>query len=68
MSRPTVRQRRRRALAHQCPECRRHWALRLVEHPSGAVIICHHCGAVRRPLPMAAETAASAVGQLRSTG
>ena len=26
MSLPTARQRRRGALAHPCPECRRHWA------------------------------------------
>lgn len=48
MSAPTSRQRRRRALAHQCPECRRHWALRLVEHPSGPVLVCRACSAVRR--------------------
>jgi hypothetical protein len=40
------RARRRRALAHQCRQCRAHWALRLVEHPAGTVIACRFCGAV----------------------
>jgi RNase P subunit RPR2 len=48
MSLSTARQRRRRALAHQCLTCRRHWALRLVEHPAGNVVLCRHCGAVHR--------------------
>ena len=43
----TERRLRRRALAHQCPSCRRHWALRLVEHPAGPVVVCRYCGEVR---------------------
>ena len=67
MSLPTARQQRRRALAHQCPACRRHWALRLVEHPSGNVIVCRHCGSVRRPVLLPSTAGAPAAG-LRSTG
>ncbi len=52
MTRPTLRQQRRRALAHQCPACRRHWALRLVEHPAGSVVVCRFCSAVRRSVPV----------------
>jgi hypothetical protein len=37
-----------RALAHRCPTCRRDWALRLVEHPAGDVLLCRYCRAVRR--------------------
>lgn len=45
----TARARRRnRALAHQCQSCRRLWALHLVEHPAGAVIVCRYCSAVRQ--------------------
>ena len=44
--------RRTRALAHQCPTCRRLWALQLVEHPAGAVVVCRHCSAVRSSLPV----------------
>lgn len=43
----SARQQRLRALAHQCPACRRHWALRLVEHPAGNVIVCRFCGTPR---------------------
>ena len=67
MSLPTARQQRRRALAHQCPECRRHWALRLVEHPAGSVVLCKHCQSVRRVLP-AAGIAPTSAARLRSTG
>lgn len=45
--------RRKRALAHQCPTCRRHWALQLVEHPSGKVLLCRYCSAVRQLFPAA---------------
>ena len=67
MSLPTARQQRRRALAHQCPQCRRHWALRLVEHPAGSVVLCKHCRSVRRVL-LGAGSAATSVARLRSTG
>ena len=40
---------RRRVLAHQCAACRRHWALRVVEHPAGTVVRCRFCGALVRP-------------------
>ncbi|MGZ4438483.1 MAG: hypothetical protein ACXVWU_04085 [Nocardioides sp.] len=45
--------RRKRALAHQCPTCRRHWALTLVEHPSGKVLLCRYCSTVRQTFPAA---------------
>ena len=49
----TARTRRRnRALAHQCRSCRRLWALHLVEHPAGAVIVCRYCSAVRQRVPV----------------
>ena len=41
------RETKRRALAHQCPACRRHWALRVVAHPSGSVVVCRYCGGAR---------------------
>ncbi|SDQ08111.1 hypothetical protein [Quadrisphaera sp. DSM 44207] len=41
------RLRRRRALAHQCPACRRPWALRADVDAAGPVIACVHCGLVR---------------------
>lgn len=47
MSQNARSERVRRALAHQCPDCRRHWALRAVDHPSGMVILCRHCGTVQ---------------------
>ena len=50
-----------RALAHQCPSCRRNWALRLVEHPAGAVVICRYCSAVRSSIP--ASTGRARVGE-----
>ncbi|HET8560882.1 MAG TPA: hypothetical protein VFL69_10220 [Marmoricola sp.] len=37
----------RGALGHQCPSCRRNWALTLIEHPSGVVVLCRYCSAVR---------------------
>lgn len=36
----------RRALAHQCRDCRRHWALELIWHPAGQVVRCRWCAAV----------------------
>lgn len=41
----------RPALAHQCPACRRHWALTAVEHPSGTVVLCRYCSTVRATAP-----------------
>lgn len=38
---------RRRALAHQCTACHRHWALRLVQRPTGNAVLCRYCGALR---------------------
>ncbi|HLN75918.1 MAG TPA: hypothetical protein VK204_02660 [Nocardioidaceae bacterium] len=35
------------ALAHQCHACRRHWALRIVDHPSGRIVLCRYCSAIR---------------------
>lgn len=67
MSLPTARQQRRRVLAHQCPECRRHWALRLVEHPAGSVVLCKHCQSVRRVL-LGVDATPSSAARLRSTG
>jgi hypothetical protein len=43
----TARRQRRRALAHQCAACGRLWALRLVEHPVGSVVVYRHCAVVR---------------------
>ena len=43
---------RRRALAHQCPDCRRHWALHAVDHPVGIVVVCRYCRAVRDAHPL----------------
>jgi len=52
MSPHVIRTKRlKRALAHQCPDCRRHWALQLVEHPSGKVVLCRYCGAIRQSIP-----------------
>ena len=48
----TKRSRMRRALAHQCRECRRHWALHSIQHPSGLVILCRDCGTVRSLRPV----------------
>jgi len=45
------RARRLRSLAHQCPECRSLWALTVVVHPSGPVVLCRHCGHVRAQRP-----------------
>jgi hypothetical protein len=42
-------QRRKRALAHQCPECRRHWAMRAVVHPAGTAVLCGNCGYLAHP-------------------
>lgn len=46
-------ERGRGRLAHQCRECGELWALREVDHPSGLVVLCTHCGAVhwREPRP-----------------
>lgn len=41
------RSRRLRSLAHQCPQCRALWALTVVIHPSGPVVLCRECGHVR---------------------
>ena len=52
MSPAAIRTKRlKRALAHQCLNCRRAWALQLVEHPSGRVILCRYCGAIRQSTP-----------------
>jgi hypothetical protein len=39
------------ALAHQCHACRRHWALRVVPHPAGGVVVCRYCRVVRASVP-----------------
>jgi hypothetical protein len=39
------------ALAHQCHACRRHWALRVVPHPAGSVVVCRYCRVVRASVP-----------------
>ena len=49
---------RAQALAHSCHACHKPWALRVVEHPSGRVVICRYCSAVkaktrRRPVDLA---------------
>ena len=36
-----------RSLAHQCHACRRHWALQMIEHPSGKVVLCRYCSTIR---------------------
>jgi hypothetical protein len=41
-------ERRRRARVRQCATCGLPWAMQLIHHPSGIVIVCRHCGAVRR--------------------
>lgn len=38
-----LRRQRRRVLAQQCSGCRRHWALQLVDHPTGFVVRCRYC-------------------------
>jgi ribosomal protein S27E len=48
--------RRRRVLAHQCRQCRQHWAMQAVHHPSGTAVLCRHCGYLARP-PLAVVTA-----------
>lgn len=48
MKTPTERSERiRRLRAHQCTTCRTPWALRVVDHPAGRVVLCVHCGTVR---------------------
>ncbi|HEX6874268.1 MAG TPA: hypothetical protein VF165_01295 [Nocardioidaceae bacterium] len=36
-----------RTLGHQCHACRRHWALRIVDHPAGRIVLCRFCSTVR---------------------
>lgn len=43
----TARRQKRRALAHQCPTCRRHWALHVVDHAAGGIVVCRYCSALR---------------------
>ncbi len=38
-------------LAHQCPACHRNWALQVVDHPSGKVVLCRFCATVRATIP-----------------
>lgn len=60
MSPAAIRTKRlKRALAHQCPSCRRHWALQLVEHPSGKVVLCRYCRAIRHSVPARMDPRAS---------
>jgi hypothetical protein len=44
-------------LANRCPACKKHWALSIIDHPSGKVVLCRYCSAVRavssRPAPVA---------------
>jgi hypothetical protein len=40
-------------LAHQCHACRHHWALRVVPHPAGNVVVCRYCRVVRASVPTA---------------
>jgi len=46
-----ARQATRRALAHQCRACHRPWALRVIDHPAGKVVVCRFCSTVRGHLP-----------------
>jgi hypothetical protein len=46
-----ARRPRRRALAHQCTSCGQYWAMEVVQHPSGTVVLCRHCGALRSVSP-----------------
>ncbi|HEY6935408.1 MAG TPA: hypothetical protein VI452_18585 [Marmoricola sp.] len=47
----SIEPKRAGALAHQCPSCRRHWALQLVDHPAGLVAMCRYCFTVRGAVP-----------------
>lgn len=40
-------ERLRRLRAHQCTTCQTPWALRVIDHPAGKVVLCVHCGTVR---------------------
>jgi hypothetical protein len=64
---PTEIQARRAssALAHQCHACRKHWALQVVDHPSGKVILCRYCKAVRASIPASSSGARYSI--LRAT-
>jgi len=60
MSPAAIRTKRlKRALAHQCPTCRRPWALHLVDHPAGKVVLCRYCRAVRKAIPAALDERAA---------
>lgn len=49
-------------LGRQCPDCRRYWALVIVEHPAGKVLVCRYCSRAHAVDPAPAAQLRPAAG------